>query len=218
MRLDDLFRVTDDFTMPGGEVVPLRVLSDIELKIRADAAQDAAVEVLGKLEDKSGEFYKRNVKPIVEADVDALIAFLVTARAPDIERDVYASIQPSIIAVPDGAEQDEMEDIEIERREEEIRIDEERFSAIKARLESYKKSIESLEVDELRKRAELSVRVPFTMEARRRAHILWTVHLASDKKYTVEQLENMDPKVVLAMYTRYQEIDQVDPFGLPLQS
>lgn len=214
MRLDDLFRVTDDFTLPNGKVVPMRVLSDIELKIRADAAQDAAVSVVYQVNDKDSEFYKRNVLPLATSGESSLVAFLLTTRLRDIERDVYRSIKPQVIAIPDDAEDDEIEKIELQRNEEEDRVHKERSETIKKRVDKFHKDLQTLDRDELVSRAEMSVSTPFTIDARRRAHILWTVHLSTDRLFTVEQLEGMDPRVVVAMYDKYQEIDRVDPFGL----
>jgi hypothetical protein len=218
MRLDDLFRVVDDFTLPGGEVIKIRVLSDIELKVREDAMTKASVAVAREFDNEESESYQLNVQPLLESDIESIKAFLVATRATSAIREAAMEIRPNVIATPDDPERDEIDEIEAARDKEDERVREERAKRVSELVDRYRGDLGELEDDSIKARAKGVIVSTLAADARQRAFVIWTVHLATDRRFAPGELSEMNPTVVNAMMDKYREIDSVDPFGLASSS
>ena len=219
MRLDDLFRVVDDFTLPGGRVVAIRVLSDSELKIRDDEASRVSAAVAREFANVKSKTYKSVVLPLEqEADDDTVRSLLVSIRATEHHLEAVAMFPLDVIPLPDDASKEEIVEVEDARENDVKLVEEARTEHTKKRVEAYRESLEELDREALIKRLRPAMSVPYSMAARQQAFVDWTIHLSTEKVFSIGDIEQMNPKVKDALYVKYREVDDVDPFGSQFSS
>lgn len=214
MRLDDLFRVVDDFTLPGGRVVAIRVLSDSELKIRDEEASRASAAVAREFANVKSKTYKNVVLPLEqEADDDTLRSLLVSIRGTEHRLEAVAMFPLDVIPLPDNASEEEIAEVEDARENDVKYVEETRTEHIKKRVEAYEESLEELDREALITRMRPAVSVPYSMSARQQAFVDWTIYLSTEKVFPIGDIEQMSPRVKDALYAKYREVDNIDPFG-----
>lgn len=214
MKLDKFFRVTDEFALPNGELVEMRVLSDFDIRVRDDEALKAAGRVTRAFNDKESSEYKSRVSQFETSSDESLRSLLVAIRAAEIQQSIVNSIQPRVIPLPDGAEDDERLAIEDERSKELERVNERRRAMMEADVEAYRTIIADMDHDSLMARVTAGISSPYARAARTETHVNWTLYLSTDGKLTVEMLENMHPRVKEVLWEKYLELDNIDPFTL----
>lgn len=211
--MDDLFRTVIDVKLPGGRTVSVRVLSDPEIRVRDNNSQRAYQRVARAFRDKESEEYIHNVAPLEDAEDDSLRSLLVAMHAVTVRHEAVREIRPTVIPEPEGAMPDELVEVEDRRAEEDKRVLDKRVAHIEARVNKYRESIAELDGEVLLERAKAQISVPFASDAADEEFTCWTIHLATDGEFKVEDIRGMNPKVKEALMAAYLEVDRVDPFA-----
>lgn len=218
MRLDKLFRVVDDVVLPDGSIVSVRVLSDTEVRIRANECDRASDKVVKSLKP-GGELHELKMKPLEDDATDSeLVQLLVAVRSLGVGREAAASIEPRVFPMPENPSDEEISNITLEREKENERVESERTKYVDAAVDKYRKELAGLNRDALLVRVKNIIYVPDEYQARKEAWEAWTIHLSTERAISVNDAREMHPAVKKALLDKYRELDNIDPFSLSTQS
>ncbi len=144
--------------------VYVRVIGDQDLQNAYKVARVNSAEARKKLRDETSLEFKDQVEPIRDATKEDCVELILTAREQSFGSDAYANTErPDLVKIeeiatdPDSPTLEEQEKLDAEN----ARVENEFQTALKEYIETKKKEIkaelETLDIEELRKQAELEV-------------------------------------------------------------
>lgn len=219
-RLDEFFRVSQDATLPNGEVVVVRVLSDIELQGRQAHSLGAMADMLHRLRNLDSDEYKVRIAPLQNASKQQLINLLITDAREEWKRQAVDNFPVKFFPFPDKSTDSEKAKILEQQREHELDILKLRAKFLMDNELALRKKYEDTEQALLVKTAtERAVNV-YAIDAGLQSethYTLWSAVETPDghKRWeTPEVVANLGERVIAFLIRKYQEVDSQNPWEL----
>lgn len=222
--LDSLFRVATEVTLPGGEVVRVRALSEYELSARERYAQAEAARFVKRVSDENSEEYAALILPLLQSDEQSReIALRIYLRS-DAKRMARERHAPKYIPIPDGATEEEERRVLIQREEEIARVEEKRREDTEKIYAELEKDLEKMDGNKI-----LSALREKTIEyaassIKTRELVAYTIYAATErpgggKRFSspaeARELPESVRDIIIAAFA---EVNNKDPLSLSGQS
>jgi len=176
MKVDALFRATEDFDLPGGQKGMVRALSDSERTHRQRYALLKSLEVERELRDETSDAYKLDIAPLARTESpEALIALVLETKRLGLRREALALYPDRYIPFPEDASDIEEREVLEQRRETEAQIHKRRNDLVEKRLAEIHQKWEDQPIEALRQAAMTSCVDVYAREELFRAAEIYTV-------------------------------------------
>jgi hypothetical protein len=218
-KLDEFLRVYDEVTLPNGEVVTCRVLSDIEQSDKGAYALSRSVEMMTDLRNEDSESHRLRIAALKHAPSPQLIDTLIQAKMGELGREAAMKHPIRFFPYPEDATEQEKREAEVKQRnhEEEVRM--ERIKYVSDRVKSLRDHYESIDRELLVKTAmEVAIGLysdSASMDALK-WYTIWRSYEKDGKPYweSPGSVGKMGDRMVDGLYSRYMEVDSQDPWEL----
>lgn len=219
LRLDEFMRIQKDVELPNGEIVTVRVLSDLELNARRDYALSESVRVTEALKNPDSDLYHTKIAPLVDAGKDSLIDVLAEARRMEIARDAMDLYRIDFFPYPDNATEQEMVEARIRQSAHEQEVQKQRTEYIIKGEAAYREKMNALPFETLVKETQSRAVQVYSASVASDSEIYYTiwcsVEVGGHKKWhTPEEVKQLPSKVIDFLYKAYREVDALDPWAL----
>lgn len=228
-RLDDLYNTEADITLPDGQVITVRTMTDAEVNVRELASLEVSSVIEERLSDKGDPEYLSLIAPLEHLDPPDLIAVIMAVKTRYIEDRVRAEFPFRYIPFPDDATDEEKRDVLTRRRESEAKVQQRRSEVQSERGAKERADLEELDHDELRARATNALVSTEMFTARLTEYYAQTIFMAcvdedGSPTFDLEAVRKhgtrggLNEKVFQRLMSVYNEIDDVDPWILEKHS
>ena len=221
LRLDDFLRVCkDNVALPNGELVTVRVLSDLELNAKRDYALAESVRVTEQLKNPESELYKMKIGPLVDAGKDALVSILVDARRIELAREANDVYRMNFFPFPDNATEQERVDIMLKQKQHEQEVYQQRAQHIIEGEKAYREQISELPFETIVKETQARAIQVYSVSVSSDADLYYAIWCATETKdgkkrwESPEVIANLPMKVINFLRDVYREVDAIDPWAL----
>ena len=219
LRLDDFLRVSKDVDLPNGEIVTVRVLSDLELNARRDYALSESIRITEQLKNPDSELYKTKIAPLVDAGAQSLIDVLAEARRMELAREAMDVYRMDFFPYPENATEQEQVDARMKQAEHEKEVRTLRTEYIIKGEAAYRLRMEELPFEALVKETQSRAVQVYSSSVANDAEIYYTVWCATEvgshkKWHAPEEIKQLPAKVINFLYAAYREVDASDPWAL----
>ena len=219
LRLDEFLRIQKDVELPNGEIVTVRVLSDLELNARRDYALSESVRVTEALKNPESELYRTKIAPLVDAGKDSLIDVLADAWRMELARQALDVYRVDFFPYPDNASDQEMIDARMKQAEHEKEIQTQRAEYIIKGEASYREKMSAMPFEAIVKETQSRAVQVYSASVASDCEIYYTVWCATEvgghkKWHSPEEVKQLPSKVIDFLNKAYREVDSVDPWSL----
>lgn len=226
IRLDDLFRATQDIDLPEGQKGMARALTDAEAKERRRFALVKSQEVVEELKDPTSLRHRLSVAPLEKVkddEADSLIKVILEARRYDSQRDAVTLFPLPFIPIADDADDVTEREVLQQREESEKVVREQRAEYVKQRITTLREKYQETPMETLRV---VTRQLAITVEARRTMvdAFRWYTIYASVFIYnngkaerlfqSPDQVANVPSSIVDRLYKKAEAVDNVDPWDI----
>lgn len=219
LRLDEFMRVSQDVALPSGEIVTVRVLSDLELNARRDYALSESVRMAEELKNPNSELYRLKIAPLVDAGAQSLIDVLAEARRLELAREAVDVYRFDFFPYPDNATDQEMIDVRIKQAAHEQEQLAKRTEHIVKGEAAYREKMAALPFETLVKETQSRAVQVYSASVANDSDTYYTVWCATEvgghkKWHTPEEIKQLPYKVIDFLYKEYRKVDAIDPWAL----
>jgi len=218
-HIDKFFRVSKETELPDATAITVRTLSDVELKAR----QAHAVSILGqtaqKLRNPESEEHKSRIAPLSEVTNESLVETLVSTWRPEWIGEARESQRMMIFPYPDDAGDIEKADVDRKQKEHEQAVFAERTKYLTNRELSFREKAKGWDRDTILKNVvDRAVGLYALDESLQEQdyYTIWRSVEIDNKPHwsSLEDVRQLNPKVVSELLRVYQEVDAQDPWEL----
>lgn len=221
LLLDRLCRVYKSSSLPNGDTVRLRCLSDTEKRECELEALYASSKVVQRLRDKSSRDYQAIILKIKMDGVEVMREALVAYFRLHYTRQSFREVKEKFIPFPDNAQDDERRDVLIRRSDQREAIGKQRQEWVAAKVVDYAQSLDGKSEDELgalidKYAADGNANIFYNEEYVRAAIFYATETSDGTRRFyaSLDEVRALPAQIVNALYHDYQGVDGVDPFLL----
>jgi len=218
-HIDKFFRVSTETHLPDGTAITVRTLSDVELKAR----QAHAVSILGqtaqKLRNPESEEHKSRIAPLSEVTNESLVETLVSTWRPEWIGEARESQRMMIFPYPDDASDVEKADVDRKQKEHEQATFAERAKYLANRELAFREKVGGWDRETILKNVVDRAVGLYALDESLQEQDYYTIWrgVERDSKShwaSVDEVRQLNPKVVSELLRVYQEVDSQDPWEL----
>jgi len=227
MQLDDLFNVEATVTLPGGEAIIVRTLTDAEIQMRDKASITAAAAVEAKLLDKESDEHKEMIEPLQQLGRDDLIIIIMAVADVTTRAEVEREYPYRYVPLPDDASEEEKREVTRRQEESEARVLHLRSEEVSTRLTDIANKLSELDEDKLRSRAVNAAMQSSIFNAKYEEFIVQTVYMSARigsgkgrNRFDLEHVkghgkkDGLNENVFRYLLQVYGTVDTADPWEL----
>ena len=154
LTIDRLFRTAAEVTLPTGNKLTVRALSDPERKSKSLKSLKASIKLEDLMQTEGSDEWTVYVFPLMKAERDTLIDIIEAWTRQEASRESFREIPDERIEIPEGeVSDDEKKEILRKRVISESKVQEKREAYIKGRTEAARQKADKQEVEALRREA-----------------------------------------------------------------
>lgn len=209
----------DDVTLPNGEKIILRVLSETETNTRRDYGIAEAVRVSNDLKNPESELYRTKVFPLRDATAESVVDVLVQGRITELVREANDLYRMDFIVPPDNATLLEEVDTALSQKTREDEVYAARAKHLLDGIKTYREKALALPRDLLNREIEIRAQQVYAELAAQDAELYYTLWCAAEsgekKRWkSVNEVKKLPPVVVSFLAEKYKVLDKIDPWEI----
>lgn len=228
-RLDDLYNVEAEVSLPDGSAVVVRVLTEAEVQERDQAALEAYAKVREEMTDEEGEMHQKVIAPLLKEDTprEALIWAAAAVQQTRLGLEAARQYPMQFFPFPENASTEERIDVMRQQDKHEASVRQARAESVERKIQAYVEGLQERDDAALRRIATQSLIEGRCEVARAEEFQVQTVHLATREgdskgppRWPVETVRQHGKKgglsdrvysEILAIYFR---LDTADPWEM----
>jgi hypothetical protein len=217
--IDKFFRVSTPETLPNGDVVNVRCLSDMELKARDSHGLSQVATMSEALKNPESAEYKEKMLPLDNATDASLIDTLVTSWREEWFRETRELHRVQFFPYPDNATDQERIDTDHKQKEHELTVYTARAKYVLDREGQFRKNASEWDRTILLRETKQRSIMLYALDVGLQEQIYWTVWKSVEKDgkpywESLNDVKQLSKFAIDRLMALYREVDAQDPWAL----